>query len=67
MRKLLESEYVDSYKISTAYVKRVLDWPIATYDDVTGIKRFVLFLKKVRNAICVVADMTISIILQVCK
>ena len=58
-RKLLDSEYGDSYKISTAYVKKVLYWPMVKYDDVTGLKRFVLFLKKVKNAMCAIADMSV--------
>ena len=58
-RKLLGSEYGDSYKISTVYVKKVFDWPIVKYDGVTGLKRFVLFLKKVKNAMCTIADMSV--------
>ena len=58
-RKLLESECGDSYKISTAYLKKVLDLPKVKYDDLTGLKRFVFFLKKVKNAMCAIADMSV--------
>ena len=36
-----------------------MDWPVVKYDDVTGLKRFVFFLKKVKNAMSAIADMSI--------
>ncbi|KAK3735936.1 hypothetical protein QZH41_003721 [Actinostola sp. cb2023] len=49
-RKLLDKEYGDPYKISVAYINRLLKWPSVKYDDATGLKRLSLFLVKCMNA-----------------
>ena len=58
-RKLLENEYGDTFKISTAYVNKVLSWLVIKYDDELGLKRFALFLKKVKNAMGAITQMTV--------
>ena len=58
-RKLLENEYGDTFKISTAYVNKVLSWPVIKYDYELGLKHFALFLKKVKNAMDAIAEMTV--------
>lgn len=58
-RNLLAQEYGDSYKISTAYVNKVLGWSTIKYDDEVGLKRFSLFLKKIKNAMSAMSYMTV--------
>ncbi|XP_028395685.1 uncharacterized protein LOC114519713 [Dendronephthya gigantea] len=58
-RKLLQDEYGDSYKISIAYVNKVLNWTVIKYNDQVGLKRFSLFLKKIKNAMSAISDMSV--------
>jgi len=44
--RLLQKEYGDPYKVSTAYMKRLIDWPILKYDDGPALKSFYIFLSK---------------------
>jgi hypothetical protein len=43
-RTILNKEYGDPYKISIAYVDKVLSWPMIKQDDNVGLKRFGIFL-----------------------
>ncbi len=58
-RRLLQDEYGDSYKISTAYISKVLNWTVIKYDDEVGLKRFSIFLKKIKNAMSAISDMSV--------
>jgi hypothetical protein len=58
-RRLLQDEYGDSYKISTAYISKVLNWTVIKYDDEVGLKRFPIFLKKIKNAMSAISDMSV--------
>ena len=45
-RRLLQKEYGDPYKVSTAYMKRLTEWPILKYDDGPAMKSFYIFVSK---------------------
>ena len=45
-RRLLQKEYGDPYKVSTAYMKRLTEWPTLKYDDGPALKSFYIFLSK---------------------
>ncbi|CAB4030179.1 Hypothetical predicted protein [Paramuricea clavata] len=49
-KRLLDHEYGDPYKTSSAYINKVLSWPMLKYDDPVGLRRFSFFLKKCNNA-----------------
>ena len=42
-RRLLQKEYGDPYKISTAYLDKILHWTSIKYDDNQGLKRLSIF------------------------
>ena len=44
-KMLLNKEYGDSYKISTAYMNKVLGWSVIKFDDAHGLKLFSFFLE----------------------
>lgn len=56
-RKLLEKEYGDPFKVSMAYVNRVLKWSPIQTEDAPALKRFSLFLVKCKNAMMSVSHM----------
>ena len=45
-RRLLQKEYGDPYKISTAYLNKIIHWPPVRYDDNQALKRLSIFLTK---------------------
>ena len=45
-RRLLQKEYGDPYKISTAYLNKIIHWAPVRYDDNQGLKRLSIFLTK---------------------
>ena len=49
-RQLLQREYGDPYKISTAYVNKILRWAPIKSDDSQGLKRLSIFLTKCKIA-----------------
>ena len=49
-RRLLQKEYGDPYKISTAYLNKILHWAPIRYDDSQGLNRLSMFLTKCRIA-----------------
>ena len=48
-RSLLHRTYGDPYKISMAYLHKVLSWPFVKNDDCAGLKRLCFFLIKCNN------------------
>ena len=56
-RKLLEKEYGDPFKVSMAYVNKVLKWSPIQTEDAPALKRFSLFLVKCKNAMMSVSHM----------
>ena len=54
-RRLLQKEYGDPYKISTAYLNKILQWSPIRFDDNQGLKRLSIFLTK-----CTIAMKSIS-------
>ena len=58
-RKLLEKEYGDPFKISTAYINKVLTWPIIKQEDSLGLKRLALFLVKCESAMSSIFHMSV--------
>ena len=54
-RRLLQKEYGDPFKISTAYLNKILRWAPIRFDDNQGLKRLSIFLTK-----CTVAMKNIS-------
>ena len=59
-RKLLEKEYGDPFKVSMAYVNKVLKWSPIQTEDAPALKRFSLFLVKCKNAMMSVSHMNVS-------
>ena len=57
-RKFLEKEYGDPYKVSTAYMQKLSNWPFIKHDDTPALKRFSLFLIKCKNAMKSLAHLT---------
>ena len=49
-RRLLQKECGDPYKVSTAYMKRLTEWPILKYDDGPALKSFYIFISKCHRA-----------------
>lgn len=45
-RHLLDKEYGDTYKISTAFVNRLLTWPVISMDDPQAFRRLSIYLTK---------------------
>ena len=56
-KRLLNEEYGDSYKISTAYMNKVLGWPAIKFDDAHGLKLFSFFLKRCNNVMKSLSNM----------
>ncbi|XP_028415683.1 uncharacterized protein LOC114539211 [Dendronephthya gigantea] len=49
-RRLLKKEYGDPYKISMAYIQKILSWPAIKSDEGKVLKSFSLFLIKCKTA-----------------
>lgn len=58
-QKLLEKEYGDTYKISTAYMQKLTSWPALKYDDGPALKRFSFFLTRCNNPMKTIAHMAV--------
>ncbi len=58
-KRLLDREYGDPYKVSTAYVNKVLGWSTLKYDDATGLKQLFFFLKKCNQAMKSLSYLTV--------
>ena len=56
---LLDREYGDPYKVSTAYINKVLGWSTLKYDDATGLKQLSFFLKKCNQAMKSLSYLTV--------
>ena len=59
VRRLLDEEYGDPYKISNAFIQRLSNWPVIKCDDGPSLKRFSLFLTKCNNAMKAITQMTL--------
>ena len=58
-RRILEKEYGDSYKISSAYINRVTSWTCIKHDDAIALRKFAIFLKKCLTAMQSISDLSI--------
>ena len=58
-RQLLHREYGEPYKVSTAYVSKVLSWPTIKHDDSVGLRKLCFFLIKCNNAMSNMSHMTV--------
>ena len=58
-RRLLEKEYGDPYKVSNAFLQKLLSWSIIKYEDGPALKRFSFFLTKCKNAMKTNAHMAV--------
>ena len=58
-RDLLQKEYGDPYKVSMAYVDKVLSWPIVKGDDCKGLKQLALFLIRCNEAMKSMSHMNV--------
>ena len=58
-RSLLEKEYGDPFKISMAYISKVLDWPVVKHDDTKGLKKFSIFLIQCNQAMKSISHMQV--------
>jgi hypothetical protein len=58
-RDLLDKEYGDPYKVSMAYVNKLLNWPIVKYEDSSGLKHLSFFLVKCLHAMSSMSHMLV--------
>ena len=58
-RRLLQKEYGDPYKVSTAYMKRLTEWPTLKYDDGPALKSFYIFLSKCNCAMKTISHLAV--------
>ena len=58
-RRLLQKEYGDPYKVSTAYMKRLTEWPILKYDDGPALKSSYIFLSKCNCAMKTISHLAV--------
>ena len=58
-RKLLDKEYGNSYKISVAFMSKLLFWPKIVEGDACGLKQFSFYLTKCLHAMYSISDMTV--------
>ena len=58
-RALLQNEYGDPYRISVAYVNKILGWRPIRSDDSVPLKQLSLFLIKCQSAMKCMPDMTV--------
>ena len=58
-RKLLDEEYGNSYKISVAFMNKLLSWPKIVEGDARGLKQFSFYLTKCLHAMYSISDMTV--------
>jgi hypothetical protein len=49
-RRILDTKYGDTFKISTAYLNELLNWPSISNDDNHGLEKLSTFLIKCHNA-----------------
>ena len=58
-RRLLQKEYGDLYKVSTAYIKKLTEWPFLKYDDRPALKSFYIFLSKCNCAMKTISHLAV--------
>lgn len=58
-RRLLQREYGDPYKVSTAYMKRLTEWPPLKYDDGPALKSLYIFLSKCNCAMKTISHLAV--------
>ena len=58
-RRPLQKEYGDPYKVSTAYMKRLTEWPILKYDDGPALKSSYIFLSKCNCAMKTISHLAV--------
>ena len=51
--------YGDPYKVSTAYMKRLTEWPILKYDDGPALKSSYIFLSKCNCAMKTISHLAV--------
>ena len=56
---LLEKEYGDPYKISVAYIDKILSWPNIKHDDSHALKIFGIFLTRCLKAMQNISHMSV--------
>ena len=56
-RALLKKEYGDPYKVSNAYLNKVLKWAVMKHDNVSALKQFSIFLTRCMYAMSSSAHM----------
>lgn len=58
-RSILARQYGDPYKVSMAYVSKIMSWPIIKNDDSTGLQRFSSFLTNCGSAMLGLNEMSV--------
>ncbi len=58
-RRILDQEFGDSYKISSAYLNQIMSWTLIKHDDTVNLRRFAVFLRKCYYAMQGIQDLTI--------
>ena len=58
-RNVLHKQYGDPYKIYSAYIRKIIQWPLVRHDDSTGLRRLCFFLIKCNNAMSTMSDMSV--------
>ena len=56
-RRLLKKHFGDPYKIASAYLSKILNWPSMKPNDGTGLQEFSIVLEQARNAMSSMAYM----------
>ncbi len=58
-RRILDQEFGDGYKISSAYLNQIMSWTVIKDDDTINLRRFAVFLRKCYYAMQGLQDLTI--------
>ena len=58
-RRLLEKEYGDPYKVSSAYMRKLTSWPTLKYDDGPALKSLSIFLRKCNSAMKTISHLAV--------
>jgi hypothetical protein len=58
-RSILQKEYGDLYKVSSAYIDKVMSWSTIKQDDTTSLKTFAILLVRCLKAMPSISSMTI--------
>ncbi len=58
-RRILDREFGDTYKISSAYLNQIMSWGTIKHDNPNSLRKFAVFLRKCHYAMQGITDLTI--------